>query len=357
MGAGRNRWALWAAGVVAGGLVGGCGETANKPGDAAVNWGGASTPAVVNASGTATARPAAGEAPPTPPKDARYTISCKVFNGPASADEAKLYRDNLLRTTPLRKWYVLLDADHSTLYYGFYRTFDSHSAADADEARRAHEEMDSVRLLATSDGYHPFSTALWVPIDSPDPAANPAWDLTKSKGYWSLEIGVFKNVPNRKELAVSCVNEARAHGIEAYYYHGETASSVCIGAWPKESVLESTVASQNIDPTHTVLVLPGQVPTEYEKELNGNVTVASEKVEIEDPTVSQAMRDYPQHAFNSWVSQRTDPQTGKAKPDPSFLVVIPHTDTITADGETKAVAPAKPTGPADRTVGGLKGLE
>jgi len=58
------------------------------------------------------------------------------------------------------------------------------------------------------------------------------------------------------------------------------------------------------------------------------VQVVAPKVEILDPTLISAMKQYPANAVNGQVTVRKVPTDHgvEERPDPSFLVVIPHDD-------------------------------
>jgi len=245
---------------------------------------------------------------PVPPKDALYTIYCQVFSGPDHIERARQMRQALRSGTSLKNWYLIHGADQSTLYYGFYRTIDPRDSKDADEGKRAIHDLNTIRAMVDTNGYRPFSTSVPVPIDSPDPQANPAWDLAKTNGYWTVEIAVYKNSHDRKQAAVDSVRAAREQGIEAYYYHGPTTSSVCIGCWPREAIQETDAAAQNNDPDQPVLVTPNPMPDQvaagFEKQ--GMKPVAPQ-TNIADPTLADTLRRYPEHAVNGVVHLRQVP--------------------------------------------------
>jgi hypothetical protein len=265
---------------------------------------------------------------PVAPKDAQYTIYCQAITGADHLERSRALRQLLRENTPLKDWYVVHGTDQSTLYYGFYRSVDPRDPANADEGARAMRDLKSIRTMVDTRGIRLFSASLPVLIDAPDPSANPAWDLTRSGAYWSLEIAVYRDSPDRKQAAVDAVREARAQGIEAYYYHGETASSVCIGAWPKQAVREIDTTEQNNDPDAPLYVTSEPLSPEVAKgiEARGLKPVAPQ-VELLDPTLTDTMRRFPEHAINGEVPTRrvTDPKTGQVimQPESSYLVKGP----------------------------------
>jgi hypothetical protein len=274
---------------------------------------------------------------PIPPKGAQYTLFCQRIVGPDHYERSRALRKALHDSTPMKDWYVVHSGDYSTLYYGFYRTIDRRDPVDGKEGQRAINDLDAIRAMTDANGMRPFSASLPARIDSPDPSANPAWDLSRTDGYWSLQIAAYKDSPDRKEAAVESVRAARAQGIEAYYYHGPTISSVCIGSWPREAAREIDVAQQNVNPDAPVVVTAKPMSPNLAKQYNerGITTAAPEVVPV-DPTLLEAMRRFPDEAINGQVMahRMKDPTTGVEKlvPDRSFLVKISHQDV--SDDET-----------------------
>ncbi len=126
----------------------------------------------------------------------------------------------------------------------------------------------------------------------------------------------------------------RKEGIPAYFYHGDTISSVCIGAWPRSAVQEQQESSASTsDPNQPLLVLsqplPAGSPTKFVDRQTGQPlqAVAPRLVPL-DPSMIEAMKKYPNEVVNGVIdiTKVKDPATGQEKeiPDPSFLVVIPH---------------------------------
>jgi hypothetical protein len=267
----------------------------------------------------------ASDAMPTPPPGAQYTILCMTFAGPSHTVDADRARDELKKAKKLDKWYVVNYGEKSILYYGFYRCNDPRDISDAQEGQRAVDDQNQIRALADSQNHRIFSAALLQPIDSPDPEENPEWDLLKSPGYWSLEIGVFKNTPDRKERAVAAVKEFRKNNVDAYYFHGPSISSVCIGSWPQNSVREYAAEHQMTDPNETVVVADNGLPSGVV--LPGNTRLLKPTVEIEDPTLIQALQTYHEHDVNGGTKEYTitdGPDKGKKIDEQPLLVRIPN---------------------------------
>ena len=269
---------------------------------------------------------------PVPPKDAQYTIACKVFSEDGHVQDSRDARKMLYDATNLKKWYVVHSADHSTLYYGFYRTMDPHDPTDAAEGKRAIDDQNTIRGMQDSQGNRIFSESLIVAVDSADPEANPAWDIMRSHGYWSVEIAVFKNSPDRKQRAVQAVREARSSGVDAYYYHGPNASVVCIGSWPQEAAVE---VNENTDPDAPLVVTSTPLAPEVADPLNkmGIKTIAPH-VDIVDPTLTEVLNKWKEHSVNGYTLMRdeVDPITREHRTvaERPFLFKIPETDPLDA---------------------------
>jgi hypothetical protein len=283
--------------------------------------------------------PIVDEPPVAPPKDAQWTLLVFSEQGPTHVSDANALKKTLIAKTNRRDWYVIHSGDESDIYFGYYRAFDEPLDPATKTAQADLQMVKDIELLDT-DGQAetPFKRAAFVSIASPDPAAPPEWnlfnkDLDKTpkdptRAYWSLQIMAFRADPLRKEAAVQAVAALRKNGVEAYYYHGDTVSSVCIGAWPMDAV-----EHQNHDGDHTVadetktLVVPGQgVPVgdipKYDDEGHRMVQVAP-VVNVLDSSLKACMKKFPSHAVNYEIGRKKGTD-GNLYEDPSFLVVIPR---------------------------------
>jgi len=276
---------------------------------------------------------------PNIPKDAEWTILCATFSGPDNASQARNAKTNLINMTKMRDWYIIHGQGQTTLYYGFYRSIND--PKDAKESARAQNDRKTIAALADANGARLFSTVILTKLDTPDPSSPPEWDLTRAPGTYSLQIAVFKDSPERRAFAVNAVREARAAGYDAYYYHGPTASSVCIGAWPDSAVRErndfNVKAMDN--PGAVPLVTAGALPTlaegqQYMTPDGKPINVVAAKYEILDPKLLAIMKQFPSHSVNG-VERHVvlDPRTGQkrlAPPHSSFLVKIPRNTPMVA---------------------------
>ncbi len=243
----------------------------------------------------------------------------------------------------LKGWYLVHHDEDSIVCYGYYASL---SDAQAKNDKRRIESLTDVT------GQPVFTGVCFQPIASPDPEAPPEWNLAKTSGrmYWSLQIAAFRDNPLRKKAAVEAVRDLRKQGIEAYYFHGPTISSVCIGAWPIQAVKrqgEDNVGHSS-DPNSALFVvgdvLPqGARPPERDRDGNKLVTMAP-KLEIVDPTLDAAIHKWPEHAVNYEVTEITSPKSGEKFRSPSFLVQIPHPELA---GQDPFAGIADPVGPDD----------
>jgi hypothetical protein len=274
---------------------------------------------------------------PLPPKDARYTLFCESIPGPDHVHQANYLKSQLLKGTTLKDWYVVHSEQESTLYYGYYRTYND--PKDAKETDRAQLDLKQIHAIKTTGGDEPFRLAIFVELASPDPSAPAEWNLANLKindkdteHYWSLEIAAYHDSPQRKQAAVDTVKAARAQGVEAYYYHGESVSSVLVGCWPKSAVKEQdSDAGESTDPSTPLMIipwtLPAGTPTDVRTPEGDRIKIMAPKVEPLDPSLQAAMRQYPDHPVNGSVMVRKirNPKTGVEKEvsDRSFIIEIP----------------------------------
>jgi hypothetical protein len=280
------------------------------------------------------------------PKDAQWTIYCTAISGPNHAARAQALKDQLARGTRLHDWYVVQADVQSTLYYGFY--------ADEKDSR-ARQDRTAIAELVAQNGERMFSQPCLVPLELADPAAPPEWNLANvTDKEYTLEIAGYRDDARRKEVAVEAVRELRAQGVEAYYYHGPTASVVCVGAWPASAVEEPTdVRARN--PDELVVVAPPGVKMP-EIEPGRSVNIVRPQAKLNDPSIEAAIKRFPKHLTNGLEVTRkvTDAVTQQvtAVTERSVLIHIPR-------GQTFARRPTWPgsgPGPAAPAADGSAGM-
>lgn len=338
----------------------------------AKSGGGPASPAAPAAEGARSAptRGAAGAAPaataaaaaksprggkadaPAPPAGAQYTVYCTSIPGEGHVMQATRLRDQLARSTGMRDWYVVHGQGESTLYYGYYHSIDR--AEDPKETARARADREKISALADASGARPFQNALLVGLAAPDPDAPAQWDLRNAPpgSAWSLQVAAYEGHPDRKKYAVDAVKAFRDNGVPAFFYHGETVSSVCVGAWPAQAVRGDLEPAYN-DPNSNrsmeqimsqsagadlIVVAPGLPPINKEgfTKTGKRIRAVSPHLEAVDPTLLATMKSYPHHYLNGVVEGMKTAQgvTGK----PSFLVRVPRPDTMLGGGYDAAVA-------------------
>ena len=272
------------------------------------------------------------------PANARFTLLVYKLDGPGHVEQARLLKEDLERVSKRKDWYLTHGAEDSRLYFGFYRS--TNDAKDPKEADRARADRALVAGVQMADGSFPFRTAAFVPLEAPDPSSRPEWNLfnvdvaknpkDNSRAFWSLQVMAFKDDPKRKEAAVQAVEALRANGYDAYYYHGETVSSVCVGAWPRLAIREQEGHGEHtvVDPNADLMVLSEPAPKSRKisdkiyKDGKRVVPVAPD-LQIDDPSLQKMVKIFPEHALNYEVKIRPT-KDGKGVPMSSFLVEIPR---------------------------------
>jgi hypothetical protein len=312
----------------------------------------------------AEAKPAAGV--PAASGGAQWTLYCQAIGGPAHVEQAKAVKEKLVVTAPssMKDWYVIHQDNESVLYYGYYHTIsdpaDAKDKAAKKEAEKAQRDRKTIaELQDASSGRRIFNHVYFVPIAAPNPEAPPEWNLTNAAAgaYYTLQIAAYKDDPRRKEAAVQAVREARQQGLEAFYYHGETTSSVCIGTWPKAAITEAAdedpekgIVPASRDPNETMLVLPEQTSDLDQLKVHDakdgqRIRTYAPGRKIVDPTLALMKEKYPTNAVNG-VVYVTKTKDGD-KEDPSMIVTIPRTkSSLLAGQQENQPAPALLGGPA-----------
>lgn len=302
------------------------------------------------------AAPSAAAAPaPIPPDGAQYSLYCATFTDAGHVATSTRMKNQLIARTGRKDWYVIHTDKDSTLYFGYYKSFDD--AGDPTERARAQTDRAMVSALADDDGNKPFAKCMFSNIATADVDPVPAWDLKNAKGYWTVQIGAYRDNINRKKAAVDAVREARKEGVEAYYYHGPVVSGVYVGTWPREAVKQQDAnAASDPDPNVKVLVLtsplpegtvlPGLTPNgdgTYQMSNGTRVKIVAPRIDIQDQSLKDTFKKYPYEAVNGeYVGRPIHQPDGstKVEPYPSVLSEIPHDD---AD----ALTDTPPAPPAD----------
>ena len=308
------------------------------------------------------------EPPVQIPADAHWTLFITSLSSPDRFVMMKQLKTTLAARTPFKSWYVVHGETESTLFHGFYSSIERNERdpALAKAAARAQAEREAIKGWQDEAGNRPFASAFFTPITAADPVAPAEWNLVNAppEMFWSVQVGAYQGHPSRKQAAVDAVKEARAKGVQAYYYHGPTISSVCIGAWPPKAVKEQEQVTGETDPERALLVTNMPLPDRF-KYLDKNRTtdrdgqkldILAQRLDIDDPTLAGTLRAYPDHYVNGDRTKRKVQGTdGKEKVifSPSFLVKIPREESnifnsgggmFAAESKGAGVAPAAPVG-------------
>ncbi|HEX4792536.1 MAG TPA: hypothetical protein VH370_02025 [Humisphaera sp.] len=267
--------------------------------------------------------------PDAPPADAQFMIYCGDVRGPDHVQRAIALKRELISETKRQAWHVLHSQDKSTLYFGYYRTFND-PQNDPEETARAQTDRHYIEGIKDGLGDRRFTSAMFEPVNSPDPEAPPEWNLANApaESFWSLQIGAYQGSPERKQAAVEMVGDLRKAGYTAYYFHGDTISSVCVGTWPRSAVREQGMRddAHTADPSQPLLVLSDKIPTginpiTYDKEGN-RVLIEGLQLDIVDESMKKTIADFPYHFRNGQYMGKM--ANGTTVRDPSFLVYVPH---------------------------------
>jgi hypothetical protein len=296
---------------------------------------------------------------------AQWTLYCQAFAGAAHVEQAKAVKDQLMAATAgkgLKDWHVIHQEGESVLYHGFYRTIsddEAGGAKDKKEGQRAQRDRNAITGMVDQQGNRIFEHVFFVELPAPDPVAPAEWNLINAEGFFTLQIAAYKDSPLRKQAAVDAVRQARADGIEAYYYHGETTSSVCIGAWSRSAVREQEEAAAQTSENaqdQDILVLPTPLPNQEKIDVRNakgqRVKTYAPRFEALDPTLVAAMEKYPTHAVNgvTFVTK----VDGKEIEDPSYVVEIPKAKPSLLRQQAQAPQLIAPPTPSQTSKGGGK---
>ncbi len=312
---------------------------------------------------SAEGKPQTATIPNNIPAGARYTIVCDRFSGPGHEQQARLNKEKLIKLTGKTEFYVVHEELYSMLMYGYYTEIEHHF--NAKESERAATDRKWLESLTSNTGQKFFRSCLAIPLPQLDPVGPIEWDLSRldadkplndpKRKYWTVVVAAYtaqgmdelKRPINYKQAAVDSVKNARAQGLEAYYYFGDGISQVCIGAWPRSAVKEQEKAAAGSKEKYGgsrssseiyVSTTPLSEAERKRIESRGNVKVFAPKVEVVDPSLLQTLEKFSEYAVNSEVM--VDKESGKSAP--SFLAEIPEMQPslVSGVGENSSNLPA-----------------
>ena len=294
-----------------------------------------------------------GDENPPMPQDAVWTIYCQSFVGPLRVTEVKQKRAAMIKSTGWKDWHVAHLDQESVLYYGFYHNIfkDADNSKDRREAEGAYAQLKALKELKDADNNRVFQACFFTQIAHPEQEGPPEWNLlnTPKEAYWSVLIGVYRDNPDYKKAALEAVKKLRDSGEEAYYVHGATSSTVCVGTWPRAAIKEqeSDTAKADDDPNVEIRVsptpLPADIAREYTTPEGKKIRWVCPVIVIQDSSLQAVIDRYPYFYTNGQVmgKKTTNPITKKVSmtPDHSSLLIIPHRAASSLDNAPSVVPP------------------
>jgi hypothetical protein len=184
---------------------------------------------------------------PSPPfglkgKGTPWTICCKEVQGPNRAQLVQQFAESLRNTPGVRPKDVFArdDADgFARLFYGnYWRRLDKKTGKHLTPAQLQHD-LDMIRQLGDTSGQRYFAYAMLIRLPTDD-VGNPAWNLAKHAGAYSLQVAVFEPSEDFwefKQAAAEYCDYLRGNGYEAYYHHSPASSVVTVGLFGRDAVV------------------------------------------------------------------------------------------------------------------------
>ncbi len=253
-----------------------------------------------------------------PASDDLWAIRCISIRGPQRFATADSYAEAIRKVKGLKPDLIaVFDVDAaSNVYYGRYErrynerngqeSFRPDPLADLELIRKLSFDMPDDSGTARPVWPFLYATMESLPTTQTLP---PEWCLDHAVGQYSLQIAVFYNseqMRQRKSAAEQYCQLLREQGEEAYYYHGEQNSIVCVGAFPASAI-------ESVKRTNP---------------LTGSVEFSAK---IVDERMLALQRKYPHNTHNGHIfyERRRDPTTGKVSRDAhtSFPVLVPRRES------------------------------
>ncbi len=185
--------------------------------------------------------------PPKPmfgAKGTPWTILCVEIKGPAGTTYIEQLADTLKRTPNIAAQNVFTrhddDDGQSRLYYGVYyrRTVDIDGKRTL--PKKLVRDLDVIKFLGTPEGKRYFLAARIVRWPMPN-VGNPDWALSKATGRYTLQVAVYEptdDLWDYKTPASQLCAFLRKQGHEAYYHHSEALSTVTVGSFGPEALIQ-----------------------------------------------------------------------------------------------------------------------
>ncbi|MBN2376354.1 MAG: hypothetical protein JXD22_08130 [Sedimentisphaerales bacterium] len=170
---------------------------------------------------------------------ARFTISLATYTQIDKLEMAKWAQGRARQVLGNDVW-LEYERDGISVNYGRFdkNTPGSKAQREFERVKRQYKQLEL--------GKYQFCYIKELP--EPDPPAPTEWNILESGCYYSLEIGVFYNVPDEqymtcKKDAVQAVKNLRDEGEKAYFFHDRAKSFIYVGCLP-ESVIQYSQQGQ-----------------------------------------------------------------------------------------------------------------
>ena len=172
---------------------------------------------------------------------ARFTISLATYTQIDKLEMAKWAQSRARQVLGNDVW-LENERDGVSVNYG---RFDKNTPGS-----KAQREFERVKQIYKRLELGPYQFCYLKQLPEPNPPAPTEWNILESGCYYSLEIGVFYNVPDEqymtcKKDAVQAVKNLRAEGEKAYFFHDRAKSFIYVGCLPK-SVIQQSQQGQEI---------------------------------------------------------------------------------------------------------------
>ncbi len=180
-----------------------------------------------------------------PKGEDEVTIALGRVGGANHSRQAAQWRDEIESETRWKGVFVVDQEGFSQMCWNKYPSIEA-----------ARGDLKKAKEYVRNDGTHtwkPFASAAIQQL--PGKSVGPAeWDLTQQNDMYvfTVEVGIFYDVPDadppymgRKDIAVAYCKELREDGLEAYFFHGPSQSSVTIGLFTKTSMRETKAAGDD----------------------------------------------------------------------------------------------------------------
>ncbi|MCK5113743.1 MAG: hypothetical protein KAR11_03160 [Phycisphaerae bacterium] len=174
-------------------------------------------------------------------KPARFTISLATYTQIDKLEMAKWAQGRARQVLGNDVW-LEYERDGISVNYGH---FDKNTPGS-----KAQREFERVKQRYRQLELGPYQFCYLKQLPEPDPPAPAEWNILESGCYYSLEIGVYYNVPDeqymtRKKDAVQAVKNLRDEGEKAYFFHDRAKSFIYVGCLP-QSVIQRSQQGQEI---------------------------------------------------------------------------------------------------------------